>query len=79
MLVPRWLWSGIKEQDTGVVHLYLGSKPHGLIQPVSSEAGFFVLREGGEIYVGQYWECPVCHRKNYWLDEALHSFQALVS
>ena len=78
MPVPRWLRSGIKEQDAGFVHLYLASDLHGY-QPASIEVGFFVLREGGEIYVGQYWECPVCHRKNYWLDEALHNFQALVS
>jgi hypothetical protein len=40
MLVPWWLRSGIKEQDTGVVHPFLASKLHGHIQPVSIEAGF---------------------------------------
>jgi hypothetical protein len=42
MPVPKWLRSGIKEQDTGVVQLCLASKSHGHIQPVSIEAGFFV-------------------------------------
>ena len=78
MPVPRWLRSGIKEQDPGVVHLYLASDLHGLSTRLN-RGGLFVLKEGGDIYVGQDWERLVCHRKNNRLDEALHSFQALVS
>ncbi len=33
------------------MHLYLASKLHGLIQPASTLAGFFVSSKGGDGYV----------------------------
>ena len=60
------------------MHLYLGSKPHGLIQPASIEAGFFDSTKGGDGYVDDSGLCPLRCGENYRFLEVVYSLQTFI-